>query len=145
MVHRVKDVSELDKVALSWLNSHPEPTACLLKGDMGSGKTTFIKAICNALNVTDQVTSPTFSLVNEYEGTEGHRVFHFDLYRLKSEEELFDIGFEEYLSQKAYVFIEWPDLATNFFITNTPIVRIHIENGVRIISFESEVDLDKCS
>ncbi|MFK7756050.1 MAG: tRNA (adenosine(37)-N6)-threonylcarbamoyltransferase complex ATPase subunit type 1 TsaE [Flavobacteriales bacterium] len=135
MTHRIKSVLELETVASDWLQKYPEPTVCLLKGEMGTGKTTFVKAICNALKVEEQVTSPTFSLVNEYVAIDELKIFHFDLYRLKNEEELYDIGFEEYLDRNAYVFIEWPEIAGQFFLTNTPSVKIQLENDFRLITF----------
>jgi len=84
----------------------------LFYGDMGAGKTTFIKAICQVLGVTDTVSSPTFSIVNEYESPVGP-VFHFDFYRLKNETEALDLGYEEYLYSGNYCFIEWPEKIPN--------------------------------
>jgi tRNA threonylcarbamoyladenosine biosynthesis protein TsaE len=80
-------------------------------GPMGSGKTTFIKAICKELGATDNVTSPTFSLVNEYLTGNGEILYHFDLYRIKNMDELFDLGYEEYFYSDHYVFIEWAEKA----------------------------------
>ena len=79
-------------------------------GDLGAGKTTLIKAMCQSLGSADTVTSPTFSLVNEYLRP-GGKIFHFDLYRLKQPQELREIGFGEYIDSDEYVFIEWPELA----------------------------------
>lgn len=79
-------------------------------GEMGSGKTTFIKELSKILDSKDDFSSPTYSIVNEYTSSKG-KLFHFDLYRLKSTEELLDIGFEEYVNSGNYCFIEWPDLA----------------------------------
>ena len=80
----------------------------LFYGDMGAGKTTFIKALCAQLGIADAATSPTFSIVNEYKGTDGP-VYHFDFYRLKNESEALDMGYEEYLYSGCYCFIEWPE------------------------------------
>lgn len=80
----------------------------LFYADMGVGKTTLIKAICEALGVTESTSSPTFSIVNEYESTQGP-VYHFDFYRLKSEQEAFDMGYEEYFYSGQYCFVEWPE------------------------------------
>ncbi|WDF55351.1 tRNA (adenosine(37)-N6)-threonylcarbamoyltransferase complex ATPase subunit type 1 TsaE [Mucilaginibacter sp. KACC 22063] len=80
----------------------------LFFGEMGAGKTTTIKALCAALGVEEAVTSPTFSIVNEYRG-KGNTVYHFDFYRLKSQSEAFDMGYEEYFYSDAYCFIEWPE------------------------------------
>ncbi len=82
----------------------------LLSGTMGAGKTTFIKEICRFLGVEDPVSSPTFSLVNEYIGGEGRPIYHFDLFRIKSIEEIQYIGFTEYLDSGALCLIEWPEI-----------------------------------
>lgn len=77
-------------------------------GNLGSGKTTFISALCHVLGSTDDISSPTFSIVNEYQSDKG-TIYHFDLYRLKNMEEAMDIGFEEYIYSGNYCFIEWPE------------------------------------
>ncbi len=94
-------------------------------GAMGSGKTTIIKAICEILGATDIVTSPTFTLVNEYKTSTGESLFHFDFYRIKKTEEVFDFGIEEYFSSDSYCFMEWPELIEDILPTGT--VRIQIE------------------
>lgn len=104
----IKTPDELELVAGEFLKKFDSPVVVLFEGRMGAGKTTFIKRIC-ALKGIEGVDSPTFSLVNEYEDSKGNKIFHFDLYRLKSLEEALDFGFEEYLDQEAYVFIEWPE------------------------------------
>ena len=78
---------------------------------MGAGKTTLIKQFCAYLGITDEVSSPTFSLVNEY-NTEDDTIYHFDLYRIENEEELYDFGIEEYLDSNNWLLIEWPDIIT---------------------------------
>ena len=80
----------------------------LFNGDMGAGKTTFIKAICREIGIPDTVSSPTYSIVNEYDHADG-KVYHFDFFRIKNETEAYDIGFEEYLYSGNYCFIEWPE------------------------------------
>ena len=86
----------------------------LLNGDMGVGKTTFIKGFCKFIKIEDRVNSPTFGLVNEYKIDDKESIFHFDLYRVDDEEELYDIGFEEYIDSGNICFIEWPTIAQNF-------------------------------
>lgn len=81
----------------------------IFNGEMGSGKTTFIKVIGHVLGVKDGMSSPTFSIVNEYESEAGEKIYHFDFYRLKNELEAYDIGTEEYFDSGSYCFIEWPD------------------------------------
>jgi tRNA threonylcarbamoyladenosine biosynthesis protein TsaE len=80
----------------------------LFYGDMGAGKTTLIKELCAALGIDEAVTSPTFSIVNEYRGS-ANNIFHFDFYRLKTQSEALDMGYEEYFYSGAYCFIEWPE------------------------------------
>lgn len=79
------------------------------KGEMGMGKTTLIKSICAALQVVDEVSSPSFSLVNEYKSATGKKIFHFDFYRIKSIEEVYDIGYEDYFFSDSICLIEWPE------------------------------------
>ena len=79
-------------------------------GKMGSGKTTFIKSLCEELGVEDTINSPTFAIVNEYEDREANTIFHFDFYRIKSLAEVYNMGYEEYFYSNAYCFIEWPEL-----------------------------------
>lgn len=86
----------------------PEGGIFLLSGEMGAGKTTFVRSICEVLGAS-HVSSPTFSLINEYEGTGGITVIHMDLYRINSIKEALDFGFEEYLDRDGYLFIEWPE------------------------------------
>ena len=105
-------LSEIDAIAKKLLEKFTHK-AILFDAEMGSGKTTLIKALASALGVKDVTGSPTFSLVNEYK-VEGKHIFHFDLYRIEDSEELYDIGFEEYLNQDALIFIEWPELAKSF-------------------------------
>lgn len=95
----------------------------LLSGDLGAGKTTLVKAIMNYLGSEDMVTSPTFSLVNEYL-YEGGKAYHIDLYRLKSQEEAIHIGLEEYLDSGHYCFIEWPDNYGSLFDESSFKIRI---------------------
>lgn len=101
----------------------------LLFGEMGAGKTVFTKGLCMALGVEDYVTSPTFTVVNEYEGTT-LPVYHFDLYRIEDENELFEIGFEEYLQASGICMIEWPQNAGQCLPTHRYEVEIIKEDGV---------------
>lgn len=97
----------------------------LFYGDMGAGKTTLIKAICAQLGVLDVATSPTFSIVNQYDGADG-AVYHFDFYRLKDQNEALDMGYEEYFYSGKYCFIEWPEKIANLIPDNYVGVRIHV-------------------
>lgn len=103
------DLSELPAVASALISQMGDFTTCLLRGELGAGKTTLTKEICKQLGVEEIVNSPTFSLVNTYELPNGTPVYHFDLYRLRDLEEALDIGFEEYLDSGYICLIEWPD------------------------------------
>lgn len=107
----------------------------LFDAPMGAGKTTFIKSLCNYLGVKDSMSSPTYSIVNEYHTNSNLKVFHFDLYRLKSIQELFELGFEDYFNSNCYVFIEWPELALPFLDSYLKII-INSENNNRYLSAE---------
>ncbi|WCT12382.1 tRNA (adenosine(37)-N6)-threonylcarbamoyltransferase complex ATPase subunit type 1 TsaE [Mucilaginibacter jinjuensis] len=104
----INSLSELNGAAIKLLDFAANQRIFLFYGDMGAGKTTFIKSLCEALGVSESVTSPTFSIVNEYRGGDA-TVYHFDFYRLKSQSEAFDMGYEEYFYSNAYCFIEWPE------------------------------------
>lgn len=107
VVLNVRSVSELPSAADAIINYSDNNRIFLFYGDMGAGKTTLIKSLCECLGTTEPVTSPTFSIVNEYIGKES-RIYHFDFYRLKNETEALDMGYEEYFYSDAYCFIEWP-------------------------------------
>lgn len=114
------NLDEIDTVAVqvlafaTLLASRQEAKTILFNAPMGSGKTTLISAICRALGVKEAISSPTFSIVNEYEGKDTY-VLHFDLYRLQKPAELQQLGFEDYLDRpNTYIFIEWPELAMPF-------------------------------
>lgn len=100
--------SELEKVCDCLIEAAEEYKIIVFRGDLGAGKTTLIKNMCNFLGVTDEVSSPTYSIVNEYETADERGVFHFDFYRLNEEEEAYDIGVEEYFDSGRLCLIEWP-------------------------------------
>ncbi len=103
---------------------------------MGVGKTTFIQALCQELGVKETVSSPTFSIVNEYNYNINCKVYHFDFYRINSIEEVFDFGYEEYFAEDNYIFIEWPELIENLLPENTIRVSISIgKDNVRKLTF----------
>lgn len=131
----LKDLSDLDIAAKMFIKKMHEKKVFAFYGEMGAGKTTFIKAICKALGVTATVTSPTFSLVNEYEKSDGKPIYHFDFYRIKSIEEVYDFGYEDYFYSGNICFIEWPELIEAILPENVVKVQITIDrNDQRLIS-----------
>lgn len=106
-------------------------------GEMGAGKTTFVKAICEALGVEDVITSPTFAIVNEYQSTKtDDPIYHFDFYRIKKLEEVFDMGYEDYFYSGSLCFLEWPELIED--ILPQDVVKVKIseqEDGIRLVEF----------
>lgn len=105
----INGLQDLPEAAHILLNFAGEEKIFAFEGGMGAGKTTFIKEICHALGVEDVVSSPTFSIVNEYLTHDQQTVFHFDFYRIKSLQEAYDIGYEEYFYSGNYCLIEWPE------------------------------------
>ncbi|HQF28674.1 MAG TPA: tRNA (adenosine(37)-N6)-threonylcarbamoyltransferase complex ATPase subunit type 1 TsaE [Bacteroidia bacterium] len=102
-------LEQLPEVAAELLQFASSQKIFCLHGEMGAGKTTFVKELSKTLGVSDEVQSPTFSIVNEYKAASGDPVFHFDFYRLKRLEEAYDIGYEDYVFSGHYCFIEWPE------------------------------------
>jgi tRNA threonylcarbamoyladenosine biosynthesis protein TsaE len=125
----IKDKSHLPAAAKKLLSYAGNNKIIAFYGSMGSGKTTIIKAVCKVLGVTGVVTSPTFTLVNEYRTGEGKLVYHIDFYRIKKKEEVLDFGVEEYLTGDSYCFIEWPGLAEEFLPPGIINVRISVGNN----------------
>lgn len=102
-------LAELDNVACELMHSLNEFSVIIFHGEMGAGKTTLIKAIGKTVGVTDTMSSPTFSIVNEHSTKSDKKIFHFDFYRIKNETEAYDIGTEEYFDSGHYCFVEWPE------------------------------------
>lgn len=123
MEYKIHHPEELPDLAQKILEASGDRRVFALHGDLGAGKTTLVKAICLQLGAGDVVKSPTFALVNEYEGHEGS-IFHFDFYRIKRLEEIFDLGFEEYLDSGCYCFIEWPEIADPLLPDDTVQIRL---------------------
>lgn len=134
MKRTIHSIKELPAVAKEFINEMGEKRIFALRGEMGAGKTTFIKAVCEALGVTDVINSPTFAIVNEYKAESGRPIFHFDFYRIRNIEEVFDLGYEEYIDSDAICFIEWPELIEGLLPDECKNIYITIENdGTRII------------
>ncbi len=126
------NLDDLTKTAQTLINNVSHKTL-LFNAEMGVGKTTLIKEICKQLGVSDVISSPTYSLVNEYKG-KTDIIYHFDFYRIHDEEEAYDIGFEEYLDTDAWVFIEWPEKISNLLPENSVKIKIDLlDDGKRVL------------
>jgi len=131
----IKDKKHLHTAAKQLLKLSGENKIFAFYGSMGAGKTTIIKAICEVLGAVDIISSPTFTLVNEYRTSDGSTLYHIDFYRIKKQEEVFDFGVEEYFSGKSYCFMEWPELIEEILPPETVKVRISVdEQEQRILS-----------
>ena len=127
-LHKIKDVAE--KI----LAQNPKKVV-LFNGEMGAGKTTLIKELCLQLGVSNPISSPTFSLVNEYQTTNNQLIYHFDCYRLKSETEALDMGIDDYLYSGNWCFIEWSEKIPSLLPTEHSIISLEIvEDGKRKIN-----------
>lgn len=127
-------LSEIDTVAASVLAAVKSHKIILFKGEMGAGKTTLIKAICHQLGVENNISSPTFSIVNEYVTNKGEPVFHFDFYRIKNVREAYDMGYEEYFFSGNYCLIEWPEMIKDLINFDTAIVQVEAIDEIRRIN-----------
>ena len=123
-----KSETDLVPAAVELLRLNPLSRIFAFYGKMGTGKTTFIKALCHQLRVIDVVQSPTFSIINEYKTAQGNSLYHFDFYRITKTEEVFDIGYEEYFYSGDFCFIEWPELIEALLPENTIRVTITGDN-----------------
>ncbi|MCE5346828.1 MAG: tRNA (adenosine(37)-N6)-threonylcarbamoyltransferase complex ATPase subunit type 1 TsaE [Bacteroidales bacterium] len=131
----IKDKKHLHSAARKILEYCGNNKIIAFYGSMGAGKTTIIKAVCEVLGALDIVSSPTFTLVNEYRTSEGNSLYHIDFYRIKKQEEVFDFGIEEYLSGNSYCFLEWPELVEEILPPGTVCIRITVdEKEQRILS-----------
>ena len=139
MTIQIDQLEQIGKAAKEFVAAMGEHTIFAMYGKMGAGKTTFIKAICEELGVDDVITSPTFAIANEYRSsTTGELIYHFDFYRIKKIEEVYDMGYEDYFYSGALCFIEWPELIEDLLPEDA--VRVHIEeteDGKRTVEFAS--------
>lgn len=121
-------LDNLEEVAADFLEKAGANKKYAFYGTMGAGKTTFITALCRQLKAVDLVSSPTFAIVNEYETENQDIIYHFDFYRIKNSEELYDIGFEEYCQQDTWCFIEWPEKGEELIPEDFVSVAITVES-----------------
>ena len=134
----IKDIEHIREAAREFIANIGEARVFAFYGKMGAGKTTFVKAICEELGVEDVITSPTFAIVNEY-GLPSSTIFHFDFYRIKRLEEVYDMGYEDYFYSGALCFIEWPELIEDILPDDA--VRVTIteqEGGSRVVSISEQ-------
>ncbi len=136
---KIQSLDQIHEAARQFIAEMGDNTVFALYGKMGAGKTTFIKAVCEELGVSDVITSPTFAIVNEYRSdTAGELIYHFDFYRIKKLEEVYDMGYEDYFYSGALCFIEWPELVEELLPGKTIKVTIEeIENGERKVTLEN--------
>ena len=135
---KINSLEEIGAVAEEFVRlAMQEDTVFAFNGQMGAGKTTLIKALCEALGVSETVTSPTFAIVNEYRSDEtGELIYHFDFYRIKKLEEAYDMGCEDYFYSGAVCLIEWPELVEDLLPGNTVWVDIKVnDDETRTISW----------
>ena len=132
---KIQDLEHINEAAQAFVNQIGNHTVFAFYGKMGAGKTTFIKAVCEDLGVNDVITSPTFAIVNEYTANDGV-IYHFDFYRIKKLEEVYDMGFEDYFYSGSLCLIEWPELIEEVLPEDAVKVAIS-ENadGSRTVSF----------
>lgn len=135
MTINIHSLADINASAAQFLDAIGDKKVIAFSGEMGAGKTTFIKAVCKTLGVLDVTSSPTFSLVNEYRSAVGERIYHFDFYRINKESEALDMGCEEYFYSGNYCFIEWPEKITSLLPDATLHVEIRIKGDSREIHF----------
>ena len=141
IVQSIEDLDKVSEVLVQFVEDRYN--VILLSGDLGSGKTTLTKVLCAQLGVKDLITSPTFSLVNEYPSPVVGTIYHMDLYRLEKVEDLAQIGFEEYLDSGFLCLIEWPGIAESYLVM--PHIRVNIEvttNNNRIFNITTHDAVD---
>lgn len=134
---KINSLADINEAAKQFIENMGDSKVFAFYGKMGAGKTTFIKAICEELGVDDVITSPTFAIVNEYQSaTTGDSIYHFDFYRIKKLEEVYDMGYEDYFYSGSLCFLEWPELIDDLLPEDATKVMIEAtEEGGRIVKF----------
>ena len=129
---KIESLDELRLVAKELLQLEPSNRIFLFEAPMGAGKTTLIKECCKVLGSVDHFSSPTYAIINEYTCPTS-KIFHFDLYRLKNEEELYDLGIEDYLTNEVYCFFEWPALVEKIIDMRYLKIEITLKENIRYL------------
>ena len=133
---KIDSLDHIHEAAREFIAAMGDNTVFAMYGKMGAGKTTFTKAECECLGVEDVINSPTFAIVNEYRSDSGELIYHFDFYRIKKLEEVYDMGYEDYFYSGALCFIEWPELVEELLPGYTVKVTIEEnEDGSRTVRF----------
>ncbi len=132
----IKSLDNIREAAREFVHNMGESHVFAFYGKMGAGKTTFIKTLCEELGVDDVITSPTFAIVNDYTAEDDQHIYHFDFYRIKKLEEVFDMGYEDYFYSGSLCFIEWPELIEEILPGDSIKVTItQLEDGSREVEF----------
>ena len=132
----IDSIDNIREAARQFVSSMGEASVFAFYGSMGAGKTTFIKAVCEELGVEDVITSPTFALVNEYTSGNGDPIYHFDFYRIKKLDEVYDMGYEDYFYSDSLCFLEWPELIEEILPEDAVKVTItEMGDGSREVEF----------
>ena len=134
MTITIKNLNDIVDAAQEFIAQMGDNKVFAFYGSMGAGKTTFVKALCEAMGVTDTVNSPTFAIVNEYDTPSGRPIYHFDFYRIKRLAEVYDMGYEDYFYGRGLCFIEWPELVEDLLPEETVKVTIEeLPDGSRLV------------
>jgi tRNA threonylcarbamoyladenosine biosynthesis protein TsaE len=133
---KIDSLENIHEAAREFIENMGESNVFAFYGKMGAGKTTFIKAICEEQGVDDVITSPTFAIVNEYSDIDGDPIYHFDFYRIKKLEEVYDMGYEDYFDSGYLCLLEWPELIEELLPEDAVKVTItELEDGTREVEF----------
>ena len=134
---KIESLDKIDIAAKEFIRAMGDNTVFAFRGEMGAGKTTFIKAICENLGVSDTINSPTFAIVNEYRSDSAELIYHFDFYRINKIEEAYDFGYEDYFFSGSLCFIEWPEKIESILPHDTVNVQITVlEDGTRDVQID---------
>lgn len=134
---KINSLADINEAAKTFVENMGDGKVFAFYGKMGAGKTTFVKAVCECLGVDDVITSPTFAIVNEYtSATTGDAIYHFDFYRIKKLEEVYDMGYEDYFYSGSLCFLEWPELIEDLLPEDATKVTIkETADGSRVVKF----------